>query len=102
LTNTPHEREEIVLDRVKDRVAIVTGSAGGIGGGFEYTHEILGAICPLDRMGTPEEIAYGILFLASDEASFITATELVIDGGMIGAPPPVYPDVTYPGKKRKP
>ena len=73
-----------------------------IGGGFEYTHEILGAMCPLDRMGTPEEIAYGILFLASDEASFITAAELVIDGGMIGAPPPVYPDVTYPGKKRKP
>ena len=72
-----------------------------IGGGFDFTHEILGAMCPLDRMGKPEEIAYGILFLASDEASYITATELVIDGGMIGAPPPVYPEETYPGKKRK-
>jgi NAD(P)-dependent dehydrogenase (short-subunit alcohol dehydrogenase family) len=72
-----------------------------IGGGFDFTHEILGAMCPLDRMGTPEEIAYGILFLASDEASYITATELVIDGGMISAPPPVYPEETYPGKKRK-
>lgn len=72
-----------------------------IGGGLDFTKEILGAMCPLDRMGTPEEIAYGILFLASDEASYITATELVIDGGMIGAPPPVYPEETYPGKKRK-
>ncbi len=72
-----------------------------IGGGLDFTHEILGAMCPLDRMGTPEEIAYGILFLASDEASYVTATELVIDGGMIGAPPPVYPEETYPGKKRK-
>jgi NAD(P)-dependent dehydrogenase (short-subunit alcohol dehydrogenase family) len=72
-----------------------------IGGGLEFTHEILGNMCPLDRMGKPEEIAYGILFLASDEASYVTATELVIDGGMIGAPPPVYPEETYPGKKRK-
>jgi len=72
-----------------------------IGGGFDFTHEILGAMCPLDRMGTPEEVANGILFLASDEASYITATELLIDGGMIGAPPPVYPEETYPGKKRK-
>lgn len=72
-----------------------------IGGGLEFTHEILGNMCPLDRMGRPEEIAYGILFLASEEASYVTATELVIDGGMIGAPPPVYPEETYPGKKRK-
>ena len=72
-----------------------------IGGGLEFTHEILGNMCPLDRMGKPEEIAYGILFLASDEASYVTATELVIDGGLIGGPPPVYPKETYPGKKRK-
>jgi NAD(P)-dependent dehydrogenase (short-subunit alcohol dehydrogenase family) len=72
-----------------------------IGGGLKFTREILGLMCPLDRMGKPEEIAYGILFLASDESSFCTAMELVMDGGMIGAPPPVYPDVTYPGKKRK-
>jgi NAD(P)-dependent dehydrogenase (short-subunit alcohol dehydrogenase family) len=72
-----------------------------IGGGLKFTREILGNMCPLDRMGKPEEVANGILFLASDEASFITATELLIDGGMVGAPPPVYPDVTYPGKKRK-
>ena len=33
--------------------------------------------------GQPIEVAYGVLFLASDEASFITGTELVIDGGYI-------------------
>ena len=38
---------------------------------------------PLRRTGKPIEVAYAVLFLASDEASFITGTELVIDGGFI-------------------
>jgi NAD(P)-dependent dehydrogenase (short-subunit alcohol dehydrogenase family) len=33
-------------------------------------------------MGEPEDIAAGILYLASDESSFVTGAELVIDGGM--------------------
>jgi NAD(P)-dependent dehydrogenase (short-subunit alcohol dehydrogenase family) len=36
---------------------------------------------PLGRLGTPEDVAFGVLFLASDEASFMTGSELVIDGG---------------------
>jgi NAD(P)-dependent dehydrogenase (short-subunit alcohol dehydrogenase family) len=36
---------------------------------------------PLGRVATPEEIAYGVLYLASDESSFVTGSELVIDGG---------------------
>jgi hypothetical protein len=40
------------------------------------------AMTPLRRIGKPIEVAYGVLFLASDEASFITGTELVIDDGL--------------------
>jgi NAD(P)-dependent dehydrogenase (short-subunit alcohol dehydrogenase family) len=36
---------------------------------------------PLGRYGQPEDVAYGVLYLASDEAAFVTGSELVIDGG---------------------
>lgn len=36
---------------------------------------------PLDRFGTPEEVAHSVLYLASDESSFVTGTTLLIDGG---------------------
>jgi len=32
-------------------------------------------------MGTVDDVAYGVLFLASDESSYMTGSELVIDGG---------------------
>ena len=40
------------------------------------------AATPLGRFGTPADIAAGCLYLASDEASWVTGSELVIDGGM--------------------
>lgn len=36
---------------------------------------------PMQRAAQPEEVAYGVLYLASDEASYVTGSELVIDGG---------------------
>ena len=42
--------------------------------------EMMGRV-PMGRFGRPEEIAYGVLYLASDESSFVTGSELVIDGG---------------------
>jgi NAD(P)-dependent dehydrogenase (short-subunit alcohol dehydrogenase family) len=41
------------------------------------------ALTPLRRLGEPIDVAYGVLYLASDEASFVTGAELVIDGGYI-------------------
>lgn len=52
-------------------------------GGVEESIAKEGATIPLGRMGMPEEIAYGILFLASDESSYMTGTEMIIDGGKV-------------------
>jgi NAD(P)-dependent dehydrogenase (short-subunit alcohol dehydrogenase family) len=53
---------------------------------FDYAREKgkedkLGYRCELQRYGHPEEIAWAILFLASDEASYITGQTLPVDGG---------------------
>ena len=37
---------------------------------------------PIGRVGQAEDVAWGVLFLASDESSFMTGSELVIDGGL--------------------
>lgn len=47
----------------------------------EKAYDDFGSDAPMGRMGNPREIAYGALFLASDEASYVTGEHLVIDGG---------------------
>jgi NAD(P)-dependent dehydrogenase (short-subunit alcohol dehydrogenase family) len=46
-------------------------------------HELaaIANLAPMKRAGTPEEVAWVVLFLATDEASFVTGAEYVVDGG---------------------
>ena len=43
----------------------------------------IGRMHALGRIGRPQEVANAIAFLASDEASFITGTSLIVDGGLL-------------------
>ncbi|HLI16037.1 MAG TPA: glucose 1-dehydrogenase [Acidimicrobiales bacterium] len=50
-------------------------------GDVEQGRQAIDALHPIGHMGEPDDIAYGILYLASDESKFVTGSELVIDGG---------------------
>jgi len=58
-------------------VTPMTEARRGDPGHYEYMVSRI----PLGRYGEPDEVAYGVLYLASDEAAFVTGSELVIDGG---------------------
>src|SRR6267142_2517138 len=49
--------------------------------GAEERMKIFSSSVPLGRFGTPDEIAKAVVFLASDDSSYITGTELFVDGG---------------------
>ena len=42
---------------------------------------------PLGRMGSPDDVAGAIAYLASDDASFVTGTSLLVDGGLLAKVP---------------
>ena len=48
--------------------------------------DFFSSMIPLGRWGEPEELAKAVLFLASEDSSYINAVELVVDGGLTGAP----------------
>lgn len=50
--------------------------------GEEYIRQAE-AVIPMGRLGTPEDVAYAVLFLASDESNYITGHAIVVDGGQI-------------------
>jgi NAD(P)-dependent dehydrogenase (short-subunit alcohol dehydrogenase family) len=48
----------------------------------DINHFVIGQT-PMGRAGDPQEVAHGAFFLASDESSFVTGSELVVDGGYL-------------------
>ena len=79
----------MALDHVKDGIRVNTLSPGGVAtarmakrfGSLEEAERVWGPKHPMGRLGRAEEIARGAVFLASDDASFMTAADLLIDGG---------------------
>ena len=76
-TAVQHARDNIRCNSVHPG-PIETDMLKEAAGGLEETYR---RRVPLGRVGTTEDIAYGVLYLASDESSFVTGSELVIDGG---------------------
>jgi NAD(P)-dependent dehydrogenase (short-subunit alcohol dehydrogenase family) len=79
----------MAIDHAAQNVRVNTLSPGGVEtqrmlhryGSFEAARERLGSKHLLDRLGQPQEIAAAALFLASDAASFVTGSDLLVDGG---------------------
>jgi NAD(P)-dependent dehydrogenase (short-subunit alcohol dehydrogenase family) len=79
LTAVQYARERIRANSVHPG-PIVTPMTEARRGDPEH-HAYMVSRIPLGRYGEPDEVAYGVLYLASDESSFVTGSELVIDGG---------------------
>jgi cyclopentanol dehydrogenase len=79
LTAVQYARERIRANSVHPGpiVTPMTEARRGDPGHYEYMVSRI----PLGRYGEPDEVAFGVLYLASDESSFVTGSELVIDGG---------------------
>lgn len=79
----------IAIDHAADKIRANTLSPGGTAtnrlarrfGSLQKAEQDWGPRHPLLRLGTAEEMANGALFLASDESSFMTGADLLIDGG---------------------
>ena len=79
-----HARNNIRINSVHPGPIDTPGIAAAIDkfGGGDKTRQKFADSVPMGRLGKAEDIAYGVLYLASDESGYVTGTELIIDGGM--------------------
>jgi NAD(P)-dependent dehydrogenase (short-subunit alcohol dehydrogenase family) len=75
-------RANTILPGLMNTPMIVEPLTKVYGGEFERMVRLRDAQCPMGHMGDGWDVAHAALFLASDEAKYITATELVVDGGL--------------------
>ena len=75
-------RANAILPGLMDTPMIVKPLSGAYGGDAERMRAARAAQCPTGKMGDAWDVAYAALFLASDEAKYITGTQLVVDGGL--------------------
>jgi NAD(P)-dependent dehydrogenase (short-subunit alcohol dehydrogenase family) len=76
-------RANVILPGLMDTPMIVEPLKGAYGGGdVDKMRALRHAQCPMGHMGDAWDVAKAALFLASDEARYITAAELVVDGGL--------------------
>lgn len=68
-----------IWTKVTPETRAVFGSAGT--GNAVDPARLAAAMAPVGKAGSPDDIAYGVLYLSSDEARYMTGAELVIDGG---------------------
>ena len=76
-----HARENIRVNSLSPGAVITPRTVGRHGGTEEATEKALAPAHPIGRLGRPEELANAALFLASDEASFMTGADMIVDGG---------------------
>lgn len=77
-----HARDNIRANSISPGFILTDRSSAG-SGGKENARKVMGPKHLLNRPGMPDEIAAGALYLASDESSFVTGTDLLIDGGYV-------------------
>jgi NAD(P)-dependent dehydrogenase (short-subunit alcohol dehydrogenase family) len=86
-----HARDGIRANSISPGFILTDRSSAG-SGGKERAARVMGPKHLLNRPGMPEEIAAGAVYLASDESSFVTGTDLLIDGGYVAFKGEVGPD----------